>query len=375
MKTNITLLAFLATIFIACNPSSDELADLIAKRDELKKELADVEKQISKLDTASVVEGVGLLVTIDTAKTGVFVHQIDVQGSIETEKDVILTAESGGLIRQISVSEGQRVSKGQVLLQIDADVISSSIQEVQTAIEFAEYNYNKQKELFDQGLGSEFQLQQAKSNLDNLKSRLSGLKTQKGKFVITAPFDGVVDQIFAKVGAMAGPQAPVLRLVDNREIKVLADVSERLYGRLSLGMPILVQIPSLGDTTIQMSISQIGNYIHPSNRTFRVQAFMKNNKLLLPNMLARMTISDYTNESALIIPSDAVLRDRNNTSYVYLAVPEKGSLVAKRLDVEIVESFDGLTEIRVVSDGLQAGMTVVVKGAKGLSENDLIRTK
>lgn len=375
MKTNITLLAFLATIFIACNPSSDELADLIAKRDELKKELADVEKQILKLDTASAVEGVGLLVTIDTAKTGVFVHQIDVQGSIETEKDVILTAESGGLIRQISVAEGQRVSKGQVLLQIDADVISSSIQEVQTAIEFAEYNYNKQKELFDQGLGSEFQLQQAKSNLDNLKSRLSGLKTQKGKFVITAPFDGVVDQIFAKVGAMAGPQAPVLRLVDNREIKVLADVSERLYGRLSLGMPILVQIPSLGDTTIQMSISQIGNYIHPSNRTFRVQAFMKNNKLLLPNMLARMTISDYTNESALIIPSDAVLRDRNNTSYVYLAVHEKGSLVAKRLDVEIVESFDGLTEIRVVSDGLQAGMTVVVKGAKGLSENDLIRTK
>lgn len=375
MKTNITLLAFLATIFIACNPSSDELADLIAKRDELKKELADVEKQILKLDTASAVEGVGLLVTIDTAKTGVFVHQIDVQGSIETEKDVILTAESGGLIRQISVTEGQRVSKGQVLLQIDADVISSSIQEVQTAIEFAEYNYNKQKELFDQGLGSEFQLQQAKSNLDNLKSRLSGLKTQKGKFVITAPFDGVVDQIFAKVGAMAGPQAPVLRLVDNREIKVLADVSERLYGRLSLGMPILVQIPSLGDTTIQMSISQIGNYIHPSNRTFRVQAFMKNNKLLLPNMLARMTISDYTNESALIIPSDAVLRDRNNTSYVYLAVHEKGGLIAKRLDVEIVESFDGLTEIRVVSDGLQAGMTVVVKGAKGLSENDLIRTK
>ncbi len=375
MKTKITLLAFLATIFIACNPSSDELAELITKRDELKKELADIEKQILKLDTASVVEGVGLLVTIDTAKIGVFVHQIDVQGTVETEKDVILNAESGGLIRQISVSEGQRVSKGQVLMQIDADVISSSIQEVQTAIEFAEYNYNKQKELFDQGLGSEFQLQQAKSNLDNLKSRLSGLKTQKGKFVITAPFDGVVDQIFAKVGAMAGPQAPVLRLVDNREIKVLADVSERLYGRLTLGMPISVQIPSLGDTTIQMSISQIGNYIHPSNRTFRVQAFMKNNKLLLPNMLARMTISDYTNESALIIPSDAVLRDRNNTSYVYLAVNENGSLVAKRLDVEIVEAFNGLTEIRLVSGGLEAGMTVVVKGAKGLSENDLIRTK
>jgi RND family efflux transporter MFP subunit len=224
-------------------------------------------------------------------------------------------------------------------------------------------------------LGSEFQLQQAKSNLDNLKSRLSGLKTQKGKFVITAPFDGVVDQVYAKVGAMAGPQAPVLRLVDNREIKVLADVSERLYGRLRVGMPIDVQIPSLGDSTIAMTITQIGNYIHPSNRTFRVQATLKNNKILLPNMLARMTISDYTNPNALIIPSEAVLRDRNNLTYVYVAIKENGALVAKRQEVEVVETFNGLSEIKLENGGLEAGMRVVVKGAKGLSDNDLIRTK
>jgi RND family efflux transporter MFP subunit len=308
-------------------------------------------------------------------KTGVFIHKIDVQGNIETDRDVLLNAESGGLIRAVMVTEGQRVSRGQVLVQIDAEVISASIDEVQTAMEFAEYNYNKQKELFDQGLGSEFQLQQAKSNLDNLKSRLSGLKTQKGKFVITAPFDGVVDQVYAKVGAMAGPQAPVLRLVDNREIKVLADVSERLYGRLRVGMPIDVQIPSLGDSTIAMTITQIGNYIHPSNRTFRVQATLKNNKILLPNMLARMTISDYTNPNALIIPSEAVLRDRNNLTYVYVAIKENGALVAKRQEVEVVETFNGLSEIKLENGGLEAGMRVVVKGAKGLSDNDLIRTK
>jgi RND family efflux transporter MFP subunit len=298
-----------------------------------------------------------------------------VQGNIETDRDVLLNAESGGLIRAVMVTEGQRVSRGQVLVQIDAEVISASIDEVQTAMEFAEYNYNKQKELFDQGLGSEFQLQQAKSNLDNLKSRLSGLKTQKGKFVITAPFDGVVDQVYAKVGAMAGPQAPVLRLVDNREIKVLADVSERLYGRLRVGMPIDVQIPSLGDSTIAMTITQIGNYIHPSNRTFRVQATLKNNKILLPNMLARMTISDYTNPNALIIPSEAVLRDRNNLTYVYVAIKENGALVAKRQEVEVVETSNGLSEIKLENGGLEAGMRVVVKGAKGLSDNDLIRTK
>jgi len=374
MKIRVVVLAALAAIVFACNTETS-LEELKAKRDGLKKELAEIEKAILNLDTLEVSEGIGLLVGIDTAKIGVFVHKIDVQGNIETDRDVLLNAESGGLIRAVMVKEGQRVSKGQVLVQIDTDVISSSIQEVQTAIEFAEYNYSKQKELFDQGLGSEFQLQQAKNNLDNLKSRMSGLKTQKGKFVITAPFDGVVDQVFARVGAMAGPQAPVLRLVDNREIKVLADVSERLYSRLNVGMPIDVQIPSLNDSIITMSISQIGNYIHPTNRTFRVQALLKNNRILLPNMLARMTITDYTNTEALIIPSDAVLRDRNNLSYVFVAQKEKGALVARRMDVSVVESFDGLSEIKASGGSLKPGMTVVVKGARGLSEGDLLRTK
>jgi multidrug efflux pump subunit AcrA (membrane-fusion protein) len=124
-----------------------------------------------------------------------------------------------------------------------------------------------------------------------------------------------------------------------------------------------------------MTITQIGNYIHPSNRTFRVQATLKNNKILLPNMLARMTISDYTNPNALIIPSEAVLRDRNNLTYVYVAIKENGALVAKRQEVEVVETFNGLSEIKLENGGLEAGMRVVVKGAKGLSDNDLIRTK
>jgi membrane fusion protein, multidrug efflux system len=373
MKIRVLVMGLVAATFFACN-AEKSLDELRSKRDSLKKELAELEKQILMLDTAGLAEDLGLLVGIDTARIGVFVHKIDVQGNIETDRDVLLNAESGGLIRAVMVKEGQRVSKGQVLVQIDADVISSSIQEVQTAIEFAEYNYNKQKELFDQGLGSEFQLQQAKNNLDNLKSRMSGLKTQKGKFVITAPFDGVVDQVFARVGAMAGPQAPVLRLVDNREIKVLADVSERLYSRLSVGMPIEVQIPSLNDSVITMNISQIGNYIHPTNRTFRVQALLKNNRVLLPNMLARMTITDYTNSEALIVPAEAVLRDRNNLSYVFVAKNENGQLVARRMDVTVVESFNGFSEVKNISGGLEAGMTVVVKGARGLSEGDLLRT-
>lgn len=374
MRTKLTLLTIAAIVLAACS-EPETLEALVQKRESLKQNLVEIENKIAALDTASASIQDGLLVTWEEAKTGNFTHQIEVQGSIETDRDVLLNAESGGLIQSVLVKEGQRVKKGQVLVQIDAQVISSSIDELKTAIEFAEFNYKKQKELFDQGLGTEFQLVQAKNNLDNLKSRLSGLNTQRGKFSITAPFDGVVDQIFARVGAMAGPQAPVLRLVDNGEIRIVADVSERLFSRLSLGMPISVQVPSLNDTIITMNISNIGNYIHPTNRTFRVQALLKNNRVLLPNMLARMRISDYTNENALLIPSESVLRDRNDKSYVFLAVQDKkGKMVAQRQDVEVIESFNGLTEIRPSAE-IQPGTKVVVRGARGLANNDYIRTK
>lgn len=374
MKIKLAFFAMTALFLAACS-DVETLETLNKKRDSLNKELVEIEAKIADLDTSGVATQEGLLVSWEEAKIGNFVHQIEVQGSIETDRDVLLNAESGGLIQSVQVKEGQRVKKGQVLVQIDAQVISSSIEELKTAMEFAEYNYKKQKELFDQGLGSEFQVTQAKSNLDNLKSRLSGLNTQRGKFSITAPFDGVVDQVYARVGAMAGPQAPVLRLVDNNEIKIVADVSERLYARLNMGMPIAVQIPSLNDTIISMNISNIGNYIHPTNRTFRVQALLKNNKILLPNMLARLKISDYTNENALLIPSESVLKDRNDKSYVFLAVKDKdGKMIAQREDVEVVESFNGMTEIKP-TQAIQSGTNVVVRGARGLTNSDFIRTK
>lgn len=374
MRTRLTIFALASLALVACS-ETESLEALQKKREDLKKELLEVETKLSTLDIGEATASDGLLVTWEEAQLGKFIHQIEVQGSIETERDVLLNAESGGLIQSVLVKEGQRVRKGQVLVQIDAQMINASIDELKTAMEFADYNFKKQKELFDQGLGSEFQVSQAKNNLDNLKSRLSGLNTQRGKFSITAPFDGVVDQVFARVGMMAGPQAPVMRLVDNAEIKIMADVSERLYSRLKLGMPIAVEIPSLNDTVIGMNISNIGNYIHPTNRTFRVQALLKNNKVLLPNMLAKMRISDYTNDSALLIPSEAVLKDRSDNSYVFLAEKDKkGKMTAQRLDIEVIESFNGMSEIRP-DDKMKSGVKIVVRGARGLTNNDYIRTK
>jgi len=369
---NILISALAAGALLSC--SNDETLESLKKeRDAKLIELDELNEKIAKLDTLDMGGSSELLVSVDTVSVTTFIHQIEVQGAIETERDVLLNAESGGLIRSVNVKEGQRVSKGQVLVQIDAALVSSSINEVKTALEFAQYNYDKQKQLSEQGLGTEFQLQQAKSQVDNLKSQMNSLNTQRGKFVITAPFSGVVDQVYAKVGAMAGPQSPVLRLVDNSEVKVLSDVSERLFGRLSLGMAVDVQVPSLNDTVFPLKINQIGNYIHPTNRTFRVQATLKNNKLLLPNMLTKMLITDYVNENALVVPSESVLTDRDGNNYVFVAEKVGNALRAKRVNVVVREAFNSVSEIDPSNAELKAGMRVVVKGARGLSDMDYLK--
>lgn len=373
MKKIILFSASLGLLF-ACQ-EQQELDKLKEKRSQLKSELADLELKIAALDDQSAGFSAPL-VSLDEVRIQPFVHQIDVQGNIETERDALINSESGGIIRDILVKEGQRVSKGQVLVQIDAAVISESINELNTAIEFAQYNYDKQKELFDKGVGSEFQLKQAKSNLDNLKSRLQGLKTQRGKFAITAPFDGVIDQVFPKIGEMAGPQSPVIRLVNNREVKVSAEISERHFSKIKQGTPVFISIPSLNDTLIEAKVSTVGNYIHPTNRTFRILAAIPKNEVLLPNMLANIKMTDYTNEQAMVVPSASVMKDRENQSYIFVAKQDKGGLfLATRVNVTVVESYGGLTEITANDESLTPGTKVVVEGAKGITEGDLVRTK
>lgn len=370
MKKGIIFLSAVTLILIGCSEAT-QISKLEEKRTKLKNELADIEKKIAEMDTTSNSTPAAL-VSLAPVELTEFVHNIDVQGNIETEKDALVNAESNGVIREVLVKEGQRVSKGQALVRIDASIISDNIQELKTGVDFAQYNYDKQKELFDKGVGSEFQLKQAKNNLDNLKEKLTGLQTQRSKYTVVAPFDGVIDEVFPKIGEMAGPQSPVVRLVNNREVKVTAEISERLYSRIKVGTPVQLTVPSLGDTTVSLTITNIGNYIHPTNRTFRIQAALKENKILLPNMLAQVQILDYKNEEAIVVPTPALLKDRDNNSYVFVADSKEGQLIARRVNVKVVESYNGMSE---VNGDLSVEDQVVLKGAKGVSEGDYLRVK
>lgn len=303
-----------------------------------------------------------------------FTHRIKVQGNIETDFDAMITSEASGLLRSITVKEGQKVFKGQALARIDGAILSANAQQIKTQLEYANYMLKKQEELNKRGVGSEIELEGAKSQVNALDSQLKTLSTQQGKTVVRAPFSGIIDQVFAKNGQMASPAQPLFRLVNNKNVDVVASISEKHIANISEGKEMEVSFPNYMDTTITLKISNVGNYIEPTNRTFRVKANVPKNTWLLPNMLAEVKITDLSVNAGTVVKTEAILKDKEGNDYLFILEKKNGKQIAKKVLVQEISSYEGITLIKE-QKMLQKNTPVVVKGALGIANNEIVRTK
>jgi RND family efflux transporter MFP subunit len=373
MKKELVYALMFGATMVACQQGQETdpvLDSLISKRDSLKTVLADVNAQIAELDTTKVVSMP--LVTATTVLVEDFSHKVEVPGTVETDQNAMMNAEASGIINKIYVKEGDRVSKGQALISIDAEILSSNIEELETSLELAEYMFNKQQKLMDQGVGVEIEYEQAKNQKLSLEKKLNTLKSQRGKTVVRAPFSGTIDDIMVNVGEMAAPQFPLLRIVNNSSVTINASLSENLLSKVNEGTPVELVFPSLNDTTIISTISNKGNYIDPTNRTFRVQIDIKNNKLLLPNQFAEVNVTDFEKKDALVLNSQAILQDVNNRNYVYRLTPgeEQGTFNVEKVFLDILNKYEGKA---CVQGDIKEGDLIVVEGGKGITETDIVK--
>ena len=346
MKSKIFGIAFLAGSLLVLQSCGEEVED---------------KKEEKRLET----------VTVTSIEIKTFVHEIRVQGNVETEQDILLNAEMGGLITSINVKEGQKVSKGTIIATIDASILASNLIELQTQLEYAEYLLGKQEELKKSGVGTEIDLVTAKNQVNSLKTKINSLSTQRGKAYIKAPFSGIIDRVFAKRGEMAGPQGPIVRLVNNDAVDIVASISEKYLSHIKMGTAIRVSFPNYEDYSINLTVTNIGNYIEPTNRTFRVLAAVKENKVLLPNMLAEVHITDLKVENGVVIPSVSVLIDQQGNDYIY--VLSKKNKVEKVI-IKVIAKYEGETLIEA-SESITASTKIVVEGAKGVSVGQAIQIK
>lgn len=378
-------IAILATSIGLTSCGDQSIEDLNTERKEMvsdqKEAVREYQKALHVLDSTIIahkdsadlrIQVKKVAVTIDTVNVKTFEHFFEVHGNVEVEENAALFAEAPGTIKKIFVKEGQKVGKGQIIMALDASAAQSGLKELQKGLELAAKVFEKQSALWEQKIGSEIQYLEAKNRKEGLEQKLQTIKEQLDMYNIRAPFSGIVDAIMPRIGEAALPGYPVARVLNLRNIYLEADVSEKYISTLRSGSFVSVLFPSLKEEVVA-KVTRIGNFINPSNRTFKLRVELPNpNGKYKPNQLAVLKIRDYKADKAIVIPSKIVQQDRNGNNYVYTFINDGKNYRVKKLIVEVGKEYKGAAEIL---KGLNNNAVFINKGAKNIQSGDAIEIK
>ena len=385
MKKLATLLILL--LFVQCEPKDKKkFSDIISEGsleeiqllktthvktiNQLKKELGQLnEVLLSKDQTQRYV----LIGSIELEEE-TFEHFVSFQGSIETDKNIVIYPEIPGLLKKIHVTEGQQVTQGDLLAELSDGGLIDQFEQFKLQLKLAKTTYNRQKRLWNQKIGSEIQFLQAKTTFLSLQKSVSQMNDQVTKTKITAPFDGIVDHIIADSGSNLSPGiTPIMRVINLDQMKVAAEIPEMHLPNIQKNTSAIVYIPVLG---IQFNevVASVGNFINPNNRSFRVEISINNeNGALKPNMTAEIKVNDYKNPEAILVPIKDILENQNGESYVYLLeVSDEAKDIYKvvKTYVKLGETSDNKIEI---IEGLEAGDKIVEEGIRLIKDQQLVK--
>jgi RND family efflux transporter MFP subunit len=326
-------------------------------------DLAKLDQAIADLDPNKKIP----LVRTMIVKDSIFKHYIEIQGNVETKENIMISPEYSGVLTQLNVAAGQRVSKGQVLARIDDGGMSSQLAQAETQLALAKTTFEKQKNLWDQKIGSEIQFLQAKTSMESQQKAVAQIKSQLNKTLVLAPFSGTIDNVLIEKGKVVAPGMDLFRIVNLNNMYVTANVPENYIEQLKLGALVEVNMSSIGKT-YQGKVRQIGNYINPNNRTFSIEIALPNpDNLLRPNQVAILKIEDYTNPKAIILPENIIQETANGSKIVYVIDKTKAAKNAIATQKTIEIGYVSGANIEVKS-GLKPGETVITDGAKALKD-------
>lgn len=370
----ILFITVLSIALFSCSDkeSTKKIDDLISSKDTLGLQQRKAALQADLLKINDALASMNLkkdeaLVTVLTLKDTVFNHYLDIQGNVDTKENILVQPEMPGTLTSLNVKAGQRVGRGQILGRVDDGGMSQQVASIETQYQLAKTTFERQKNLWDQKIGSEIQYLQAQTQMISLQKQVSQAKAQLAKTLIRAPFSGTIDEVFVERGQVvsASPQG-LMRIVNLNNMFVSTTVPETYIGKLKVGTEVDVYLTSLGKT-YKGKVRQVGNYINPNNRSFGIEVGVPNpDNLLRPNQVAKLKIIDYTNKQAIVVPTNVVLEDGEDNKFVFVVSNSNGKTgIAKKVLVKVGKSSDNVTEI---VSGLSANDVIVTEGVNGIAD-------
>jgi membrane fusion protein (multidrug efflux system) len=390
-----SLLPAIVLLMVSCG-GNNKNAELDKKKEtleKLKKEQVETTAQIKKLeldlatlDTTNKKADKAKLVILDTVKVESFTHYIDLQGKVDADNiSYISPRGAGGQVRAVYVKEGQFVKKGQLLLKLDDEIVRQNVvvarqgmAATRNQLELANSVYQRTKNLWDQHIGTEVQLLQAKTNVDvlenQIKTQQENIRVAEAQLATTnvvSNVSGVADEVNIHVGEMfTGAPAAGIKIVNTSNLKVVTDVPENYLARITKGTPVLISVPDI-NKTYTSKISLISQSISTTSRGFMAEAKIPHDKNLKPNLTASVRIQDYNTPNAITIPVNTLQTDEQG-KFVLVAVKEGNTLVARKRQIQVGELYGDRLEVK---GGLQTGDVIVTEGFQSLYDGQTVTTR
>ena len=375
---------YLFTILLLFSCENNETFDSILKSNDIEKiKLArktivasqqDLNSKIEQLDNRieELNENPQLpIVEVVSVTPSQFDHYIQVQGSVKSDQLISIFPEFSGVIKNIYVKSGDDVKKGQSLIKIDDGGLKEQLSQLEIKYELTKTTFERQKRLWEQKIGSEIQFLETKSMFEAQKQAINQLKKQIQKTLIQAPFSGTIDNVIVKLGEVVYPgRSNLMMLLNMDNLYVESNVPEKYISSIKTGNKVILEFPLIGKS-VSSAVRQSGNYIHPINRTFKIEIDVKTNDFeVKPNLNSKVKINDYSNEKALMINQNIISVDSNNKEYVYKLYTKNNKDYVSKTTIETGKN-DG-KNIEVIS-GLSQGDLIVSEGIRKLVDNSRVK--
>ena len=347
-----------------------ELEKLKAQQAEITAQIASLQEEIATMgDSAATDNTKAKIVAVTAVTKQVFMHAVDVQGRVDGDENITYSAKVPAVVKRVNVKAGDRVSAGQVLVELDADVVKAQIETLKKGLELANTVYEKRKSLWEQKVGSEIEFLQAKNQKESLEKQIASARENLDMYLIKSEYSGTVDLVSIKVGQGVAPGVPAVSVVNPAALKIKADLSESYANVVKQGNPVLINFPDI-NKSVKAIVTYSSKSINALTRTFNVEVALPNDNELHPNMVAELKIVDYENKNATVVPINTI-QEIDGVKLVYItAKNEKNENIAKKVVVTVGKTYGTTAEIL---SGLNEGDQIITTGFQDLTDGQVIK--
>ena len=298
-----------------------------------------------------------------------FSDQINVLGVARGQRSVNITSSTSQLITRVLFRDGQRVTAGTPLVQLQAGAQEAAIIEARAQVGLAEKQYARYASLGEQGFAPQMMVEQYQAELASARATLQAAQARQGDLSIRAPFSGVLGLSSVTAGTLINPGAVVTTLDDIDTIRVDFPVPERYINVLRAGLPITATADAYGDEPFKGRIALIDTRVNETTRAVIARAEFPNpGYRIRPGMLIRVSVQQGQRQSTAV--PEAAIQYEGDGAFVYRIVGGEGGSSAQRVEVEAGVVENGFVEIL---SGLRAGERVVGSGLNRIQPNSPVK--